>query len=83
MIASKLTIAHSGTALAVSSGSAVMIYDAQGVAMSRVVQEGLLWWMNANAGAIGAAAAISGVVITLVFQILNYRDKKNGYKGKR
>lgn len=41
---------------------------------------GMLWWLGENAAGIGALAAIFGVLIALLFHVLNYIETKKNNK---
>lgn len=37
---------------------------------------GMLWWLGEHAAGLGALAAIFGVLVTLIFHVLNYIETK-------
>lgn len=41
---------------------------------------GMLWWLDEHAAGLGALAALIGVIIALVFHILNYIENKKHHK---
>lgn len=62
-----------------------MITTKAGIANTAVASTvgggGMLWWLGENAAGIGALAAIFGVLIALLFHVLNYIETKKNNKA--
>lgn len=41
---------------------------------------GMLWWLDQHAAGLGALAALTGVLVAIIFHVLHYIEKKRHNK---